>query len=810
MPSCYPVGSNRRGTIMSQNEADTCRKFVVPKLQEAGWDDRPHAINEQRTFTDGRIVFVGGKARRGKQKRADYLLRYRPDYPIAVVEAKARYKNAADGLQQAREYAEILGLKFAYATNGIEIIEVDYTTGVERLVSVFPSPRELWQRQRMAEGLTDDGAVEKLLTPTYPDKSKALRYYQEIAVNRAVQAVVSGRKRVLLTLCTGAGKTAVAFQISWKLWSSRWNTKGTQRQPKILFLADRNVLVDDPMAKDFSPFGDARHKITGGDASKSRDMYFAIYQSIAKDVNRPGLYREYARDFFDLIIVDECHRGSARDDSNWREILEWFEPATQIGMTATPLRDDNADTYSYFGDPLYEYSLAQGIADGFLAPYRVHRIITDYDAAGWRPSKGEVDRFGREIPDAEYSTKDFERLIAIKARTRAIARHLADFMRETDQFAKTIVFCVDQEHALEMRGALAALNPDLVKDHPDYVCRVTSDEGDVGSAHRAKFQDVETRTPVILTTSQLLTTGVDAPTCKNVVLARIVGSMPEFKQIIGRGTRLRADYNKLAFNILDYTGTATEKFADPDFDGEPVREQEAVIDAEGEVIEETEVQEQTPDPADLPEDFDVEGQPTGLDDDVDDGAPRKFYVDGGEVEIVKQLVYELDSDGKKLSCRQLTDYTGDKVRTLFPNASELRAGWLDPERRAEIVDQLLDRGIDIESLADAVGKPEADPFDLLCHLAYHAPLRTRRERATRLKQDQAVFLDQYGEEAREVLNAMLDKYADYGSVQFKLPDILEVPPISEWGNVIEIADRFGGTKEMRRAVAEMQERLYTG
>ena len=793
---------------MSLTEADTCRKFVVPKLQEAGWDDLPHAINEQRTFTDGRIVFIGGKARRGRQKRADYILRYRSDFPIAVVEAKAQYKSVADGIQQAKEYAEILGLKFAYATNGVEIVEIDYTTGVEQPVSTFPSPEELWQRQRAADGLADDMVVEKLLTPTYPDKTKPLRYYQEIAVNRSVQAVLSDKQRILLTLCTGAGKTAVAFQIAWKLWSARWNKKGIARQPKILFLADRNVLVDDPMAKDFRPFGDARHKITGGDASKSRDMYFAIYQSIARDENRPGLYKEYPHDFFDLVIVDECHRGSSRDDSNWREILEWFEPATQIGMTATPRREDNVDTYTYFGNPIYEYSLAQGIADGFLAPYRVHRVISDYDAMGWRPSKGEVDRYGREIPDAEYGTKDFERLVAIKARTEAFARHLANFMKETDRFAKTIVFCVDQEHASEMRGALARLNSDLVKQHPDYVCRVTSDEGDVGSAHRAKFQDVETVSPVILTTSQLLTTGVDAPTCKNVVLSRLVGSMPEFKQIIGRGTRLRTDYGKLAFNIIDYTGTATEKFADPEFDGVPVLEQEEVIDPEGEVIEETEVQEPDPDPTDLPEGPLDDNLISGLDDD-EDAQPRKYYVDGGEVEIVKHAVYELDADGKKLSVRHLTDYTGDKVRTLYPNASELRAGWLDPERRAEIVDQLLEKGIDLESLAGAVGKPEADPFDLLCHLAYNAPLRTRRERATRIKQDELAFFEHYGSEAREVLDAMLDKYADHGSIQFKLPDILEIPPISDWGNVIEIAARFGGPAEMRNAVAEMQERLYT-
>jgi type I restriction enzyme R subunit len=788
------------------NEADTCRKLVVPKLQEAGWDDRPHAINEQRTFTDGRIVFVGGRARRGKQKRADYVLRYNPDFPIAVVEAKARYRHAADGLQQAKDYAEILGLKFAYATNGAEIVEFDYTTGIERMLDAFPSPDELWARQRAAEGLNDPLTAERLLTPSFPDRAKPLRYYQEIAVNRAVQAVLQGRKRILLTLCTGAGKTAVAFQISWKLWSARWNGKGVNRTPKVLFLADRNVLVDDPMAKDFSPFGDARHKIAGGIAVKSRDMYFAIYQSIARDENRPGLYREYPRDFFDLIIVDECHRGSARDDSNWREILEWFEPATQIGMTATPRREENVDTYTYFGDPLYEYSLAQGIADGFLAPYRVHRVITDYDAAGWRPSRGELDRYGREVPDNEYQTRDFERVVALRARTRAIARHLADFMAETDRMAKTIVFCVDQEHALEMRQALAELNADLVRDNPDYVCRVTADEGDIGRGHLSKFQDVETDTPVILTTSQLLTTGVDAPTCKNVVLARTVGSMPEFKQIIGRGTRLRPDYGKLAFNIIDYTGTATRMFADPAFDGEPVREAESVINEDGETIEEHEAEDVAPEPGDIPEGPEP---PLGDPEPEPEPGPRKFYVDGGEVSVVRHLVYELDAEGKKLACRQLTDYTGDKVRTLYPNASELRSDWLDPERRAEIVEQLEEKGIDLDTLAEAVGKPEADPFDLLCHLAYNTPLRTRRERADRLLREQDAFLARFGPDARKVLDAVLEKYAEHGSAQFKLPDILEVPPFNEWGNVIEIARRFGGGKELRSAVTELQRLLYT-
>ena len=793
---------------MPMNEADTCRKYVVPKLQAAGWDESPHAINEQRTFTDGRVVFVGGRARRGRQKRADYLLRYRADFPIAVVEAKARNKEAADGLQQAIDYAEVLGLRFAYATNGEGIVEFDCTTGAEIVLSEFPTPADLWDRLRSADGPSDDRAAQRLLTPTFPDRARPLRYYQEIAVNRTVQAVLEGRQRALLTLCTGSGKTIVAFQICWKLWQARWNTRGHGRRPKILFLADRNFLVDDPMAKDFRPFGDARHRIAGGNAIMSRDMYFSTYQTMAEDENRSGLYREFDPAFFDLIVVDECHRGSAREDSAWREILEWFEPATQVGMTATPRRQENADTYAYFGDPLYEYSLAQGIGDGFLAPYRVHRVITDYDAAGWRPAKGQLDRYGRQIQDAEYHTPDFERKVALRARTEAIAKHLAGFMAETDRFAKTIVFCVDQEHALEMRGALAALNADLMKKRPDYVCRVTADEGSVGSAHRETFQDVDTRTPAILTTSQLLTTGLDAPTCKNVVLARMVGSMAEFKQIIGRGTRLRPDYGKLAFNILDYTGTATRMFADPAFDGDPVREDDTVIDSKGETIQASEGDDAAPDPDDVAaQDWDASMAVSSTGDDEDPG-PRKFYVDDGEVEIIRHLVYELDADGQRLTCKHLTDYAGEKVRTLYPNASELRAGWLDPERRAEIIRRLEELGLDPRTLREALGQTEADEFDLLCHLAYNTPLRTRRERAEKLVREQEAFFADFAPDARQVLDAVIEKYAEHGSAQLKLPEVLEVPPLSEWGNVIELSARFGGSAALRGAVADMQRLLY--
>ena len=780
-------------------EADTCRKFVVPKLQAAGWDNEPYSIAEQRTITDGRIVPVGKSFIRRPPKRVDYLLRYRRDQPLAVVEAKPEYKTAADGLQQAKRYAEMLGLKFAYASNGPDIIEFDYFTGIEKTVTAYPTPEELWQRYRNGQQLKNDMAVEQLLTPINFALKQGERYYQQIAISRAVEAIVTGKKRVLLTMATGTGKTPVAFQICWKLWNARWNRTGEHRKPKILYLADRNILVDDPKDKIFAAFGAARAKIENGNAVQSREIYFAIYQALAKDERRPGLYKEYAPDFFDLIIVDECHRGSAREDSAWREILEYFAPASQLGMTATPLREDNRDTYEYFGNPIYTYSLRQGIEDGFLAPYRVHRIISDWDAAGWRPSKNELDRYGREIPDDEYQTKDFERSVALRARTEAIARHLTDFLKKTDRFAKTIVFCVDQEHASDMRQALNNLNADIVKQSPDYVCRVTADEADIGRGHLSRFQDVETKTPTILTTSQLLTTGVDAPTCKNIVLARVVGSMTEFKQIIGRGTRVRDDYGKLWFNILDYTGSATRLFADPDFDGKPalITEEELKPGGTTTVIREDDPDEEVPP---------IDGGTTIVDPPPVDR--RKYYFDGGQVEIASHLVYELDPDGKQLRVVKFADYAAEKVRTLFPSAPELREQWANPSARSEIIEKLAERGISFDELASSANQPDADPFDLLCHVAFNAPLRTRRERAQRLREERKGFFDQYGTEAREVLNELVEKYAEYGTAEFVLPGALQVPPISDRGNVIEIAKLFGGGDKLREAVNQLQTLLY--
>jgi type I restriction enzyme R subunit len=785
---------------MPINEADTCRTYVLPKLYSAGWEDTQ--ISEQKSFTDGRILLVGSRAIRRPQKRADYLLRYRRDFPIAVVEAKAAYRTAGDGLQQAKEYAQILGLKFAYATNGHSVIEHDFLTGLDNEIQHFPRPSELWDRLRAAENISES-VGERLLTPYYHLSGKSPRYYQEIAINGAVQAILQGRKRVLLTLATGTGKTVVAFQICWKLTNSRWNRTGEHRRPRILYLADRNILIDDPKDKIFAPFGEARHKIEG-EAIKSREMYFAIYQALAKDERRPGLYREYPRDFFDLIIVDECHRGSARDESNWREILEYFEPAFQLGMTATPLRDDNRDTYRYFQNPLYIYSLRQGIDDGFLAPYRVHRIVSTVDAAGWRPSPGELDRYGREIPDSVYGTPDFDRLIALKARTEAIARNLTDFLKKSDRFAKTIVFCVDQEHAEEMRRALNNCNADLVKQYPDYVARVVSDEGDIGRSHLGRFMELETTTPAILTTSQMLTTGVDVPTCKNIVIVRTINSMTEFKQIIGRGTRVRDDYGKLFFNILDYTGSATRLFADPEFDGDPVQVTEEQMDASGETIgEPTVVEEQEP--------IELDELPpgTGLTFDDDAPPPRKYYVDAGVVEIAAHLVYELDADGRRLRVKKFTEYTGENVRNMYPSAAELRAKWSNAAERAAIIEALEAKGISFEELAEASKQPDADPFDLLCHVAYSAPIRSRRERAEAARIGGKAFFDKFTNGARDVLNELLEKYVEFGTAQFQIPDVLKVPPISRHGNVIEIANFFGGPDRMRQAVGELQQLLYT-
>ncbi len=773
-------------------EADTCRTYIVPKLHAAGWGD--DLIAEQRVIAPGRIVPLGRKHTRKEARRPDYILCLRKHYPIAVVEAKAEYKQPGDGLQQAMHYAEMLGLKFAYASNGKGIVEHDFITGRERTLAEFPSPDELWRRLRGDLRLRDEQDAVDALTAYFEEVGgKAPRYYQTIAINRAVESVIQGQPRILITMATGTGKTFVAFQIVWRLWK-------TKRKRRILYLADRNVLVDQAKDRTFSPLGEALHKIQG-DAVKSREVYFALYQALAGTGDSPPLYEQYPRDFFDLIIVDECHRGSARDESSWRAILEYFEPAQQIGMTATPRRSDNVDTYAYFGDPIYTYSLKQGIEDGFLAPYRVQRVVLDVDARGLQIDPGVLDRFGREVPPGEYGTKDFERLVSLLTRTEAVAAHLTNTLKSTNRYDKTIVFCVDQEHALDVRQALVNANADLARVHPDYVARVVSDEGKEGRMALDDFSDPDEETPVIVTTSQMLTTGVDAPTVRNIVLFKPINSMTDFKQIIGRGTRVLEEKDKFWFTIIDYVG-ATRLFYDPEFDGDPVRVTKQTIDAEtGEVIESEDSEDGTLKYSD--EDLAGLQDPSGLKE------THKYYVDGVPVYIVGEQAFELDAEDNVLRTVSYTDYVRDHVRRLSPTAEHLREAWPLPERREEVVSALAQRGVELDDLARKTHHEDADPFDLLLHVAYNGPLLTRRERAAQLRQKKPNFFNTYTPAAREILNALLDKYADFGLNQLTdLHLVLKVPPLDRHGSVSEIAALFGGAEKLKTAVEKMQLLLY--
>jgi type I restriction enzyme R subunit len=798
-------------------EKDTCRDYVLPRLEAAGWSK--DQIQEQFRITDGRIISVGRKHRRGDALYADYVLEYEPGLQIAVVEAKREYSIPGKGLQQAKNYAQLLDLPLAYSTNGKGIVEDDRDTGLETdKLAEFPSPEALWTRYRAWKGITEDPVAEGLLHPfnrslrNSDGSVKEPRYYQRTAINRSVAAILSDDKRLLLTMATGTGKTFVSMQIIWKLWKSGWRTG---RNPRILYLADRNILIDQPIEREFRQvFGAGDNtpiwKLQGGHAKAGREIYFALYQQLADSGDDPnGVFREFASDFFDLVIVDECHRGSAKAESSWRTILEYFSPAVQLGMTATPKRDETVDSYRYFGDPIFEYSLAQGIDDGFLAPYRVRRVVLSPDAHGWAPTEGQLDLFGKEIPDDLYVTKDFERVVSLLTRTEAAAKHLTDYLRRTDRWAKTIVFCVDQEHADQMRRALHNANSDLTSQHPNYVVRIVSDEGEIGKGHLSDFADTEKDVPVIATTSEMLSTGVDLPTVRNIVLFRPVGSMAMFKQMIGRGTRLFPDEDKLSFDIIDYSG-ATALFGDPEFDGPPERVDEEEIDDEGNVVNDSVVEQ--PEPDFIPGESD-DPSGTGGDsidpDDVEEELRTKFYVDDTEVWVTAEATYHLDPETQRLRLVEYRDFVTETVRSLFPDPNDLRSQWSTRVGRQDVLSALEAHGIDPEELVERTGLPESDPIDLLVHLAWNQPLASRPDRVRRVQKEHADFFAAYQPAAREVLNYLLDKYAEHGIGQLDDLGVLQVPPLSSLGSPAEIAARFGSPEGLKGAVMKLGELLYS-
>ncbi|WP_430433272.1 EcoAI/FtnUII family type I restriction enzme subunit R [Methyloversatilis sp.] len=786
------------------SERDICSKYITPALVDAGWD--LHAqIREEVSFTKGRIVVRGRLHSRGKGKRADYVLYIQPNQPIALIEAKDAEHGVGDGMQQALDYAETLDIPFVFSSNGSGFLFHDRTgqaqlTETSLTLAQFPPPDELWRRYCAWRGL-DDTAKAMVETPYYDDGSgRAPRYYQATAINRTIEAVARGQKRILLVMATGTGKTYTAFQIIWRLWKARVSRR-------ILFLADRNILVNQTRTNDFKPFGAAMTKIEKRQANKAFEIYLSLYQAVTGTEDEKNIYRQFSPDFFDLIVIDECHRGSAAEDSAWREVLDYFSGATQIGLTATPKETRDVSNIHYFGEPVYTYSLKQGIDDGFLAPYKVVRIDIDRDLQGWRPAKGQTDKHGEVIEDRIYNQRDFDRTLVLEKRTELVARKITEYLTATDPYAKTIVFCEDIDHAERMRQALVNLNPARVKENRKYVMRITGDEQE-GKAELDNFIDPESRYPVIATTSKLMTTGVNAQTCKLVVLDQRIQSMTEFKQIIGRGTRINEDYGKFWFTIMDFK-KATELFADPAFDGDPVQVFEPTGDQAPIPPDELPDGQSDPDAAGDIQAGDITGDAIPDARDAETGRRLKYVV-GGEVtvQVVAERVQYYGPDGKLIT-ESLKDYTRNAVRKSFASLDDFLNRWNTAERKQALCEELEAQGVLLDALAEDVEKKTGkvfDPFDLICHVAFDRPPLTRRERAEQMRQH-TVF-DKYGEQARRVLEALLDKYADAGIESIEDIKILTLAPFTELGTAPELIGAFGGRAAYLAAIRELEQALY--
>jgi len=781
----------------SLTETDIRTKFITPAIVGANgskWNVMTQ-VREEAYFTKGRVIVRGRTVKRGEAKKADYLLSYKLNLPLAIVEAKDNNHAVGAGMQQALDYAETLDVPFAYSSNGDAFLEHDRTVKsgpVTREIPLgqFPSAEELWVRYCAAKGYSAGQTV--VATQDYYDdgSKKSPRYYQLIAINRTVDAIARGVNRILLVMATGTGKTYTAFQIIWRLWKS-----GTKK--RILFLVDRNILADQTKTNDFKPFGQAMTKITNRTVVKAFEIYLCLYQAVTGTEAEQNIYTQFSPDFFDLIVVDECHRGSADDDAAWRKVLDYFSSATQIGLTATPKETKEISNIEYFGDPIYTYSLRQGISDGFLAPYKVVRIGFDRDLDGWRPEAGQTDKHGQVIEDREYNSSDYDRNLILEKRTTLVAAKVTEFLKATNRFAKTIIFCENIDHAERMRQAMVNANPDLAAANAKYVMRITGDN-DEGKAQLDNFIDPESTYPVIACTSRLMSTGVDAQTCHLIVLDRRIASMTEFKQIIGRGTRINEDYGKFYFTIMDFR-QATALFADPDFDGDPVQIYEPAPD-------ETPVPpDEYPEPGDESSPGGLINEPPGGYDEPEPGPARtKYYVNNVEVRVATERVQYLDAHGKLIT-ESLKDYSRKTVRQAYSSLDDFLTAWHDADKKLVILDELAAQGVFLDELAEQVGR-DYDAFDLICHVAFDAPPLTRKERADQVKK-RNVFT-KYGAKSRAVLDALLQKYADSGLKSVESLEILRVEPLTAFGTPIEIIGIFGGKPSYLAAIRELESALY--
>lgn len=781
------------------SESDIKAKFITPAILNAGWDELTQ-LGREIFFTDGRIYVKGKLTARGKRKFADYILFYKPNVPIAIIEAKDNKHSVKGGIQQALGYANTLDIPCVFSSNGDGFYFHDKTATdgqIEKELSLdeFPSPETLWEKYKQYKGI-DSNEVEEVASQDYfqDESGRSPRYYQQIAINRTVEAVAKKQDRILLVMATGTGKTYTAFQIIYRLWKS-----GAKK--RILFLADRTALIDQTARGDFRHFKDAMTIIKHKQIDTAYNIYLALYQGLS-DSKSTDAYKQFSPDFFDLVIIDECHRGSAKEDSKWREILAYFNKATHIGLTATPKETTEVSNIEYFGDPIYTYSLKQGIDDGFLAPYKVVKITLDIDAEGWRPPKGYLDKDGNPVEDRIYNRTDFDRNIIVEERRKLVADKITEFLKGNDRFAKTIVFCIDIEHAEGMRTTLANANADEVVKNSKYVMQITGDNEE-GKRELDSFINPSEKYPVIATTSKLMTTGVDAQTCKLIVLDSNIGSSTEFKQIIGRGTRINEEYGKTYFTIIDFRNV-TNHFADPDFDGDPVMikqvgENDDLTGTEDETTEEVITDIVDGEEIEFPEYPEIEGGG-----DIVEEPRVKIRVDGVKVKVVNERVQYLGADGKIIT-ESIRDYTKKSVGEKFKSLDDFLNRWNSSEQKKAIIEELEDQGIFFEPLKEEVGK-DFDPFDLICHVAFEAKPLTRKERAENVKKRN--YFTKYGDKAQAVINALLDKYSDDGLVTIESTEVLKLDPLNKLGTPLELIKAFGSKAEYIKALKELENELY--